>query len=466
MRDGELRHSFEMSDSDMFSTASASSPDLAMSSGRTQAPIVRHLWHQSASFESSTEDLSAETEAMVAPSKAERRAVAFAAASGSRYFDDSVAKGIGGGDASEEKDSHSKAAGAQAENNADEADHEDEDVSPTAASDALEQSFSSDRREDIVDEVASMPKLRPKKFWTHESALVRSRSREGWDVVLQQPFQSRQFLAKQLEGWTPVNVGQLLGFASHKGGQPRVANQDEYVVLHEAGYQIYLVIDGYGEGGEVVARFSRRWLVTALLSLVRQRDGRVLANGELTALLADLNRAALNVDASMELAWRNSGCAVTVVVVTPTRSLRGAWLGPCQCIVGGRRRGGEARSLTPPHSSPPVPGMPSSATRAIGHFSNENLGHEAEEFVEADLDHAEIDFLVIGSGGFWRGVSKEFVAEEISKAGPYYAQHACSRIATSSQDNQMRASPPAVGPMGVEDATVILAWIGGNLSGP
>merc|ERR1719453_2314813 len=100
---------------------------------------------------------------------------------------------------------------------------------------------------------------------THDSAIVRTLSRLGWDPVSQQPFQSRQYSdSTQLAGWTPVNTGQLLGFASQKGGLPRVSSQDEYAVIHEAGYQIYLVVDGHGEAGEAVAKFARRYLVTAL----------------------------------------------------------------------------------------------------------------------------------------------------------------------------------------------------------
>merc|ERR1719453_244971 len=131
---------------------------------------------------------------------------------------------------------------------------------------------------------------KPKKLWTHESAIVRTVSREGWNVVAQQPFQPRHFTEQQLANWAPVNTGQLLGFASQKCGQPRQASQDEYAVMHEAGYQIYLVVDGHGPSGEVVAQFTRRFLVSALLGLVRRRDGRVLSNGELSSIFADLHR--------------------------------------------------------------------------------------------------------------------------------------------------------------------------------
>jgi serine/threonine protein phosphatase PrpC len=285
--------------------------------------------------------------------------------------------------------------------------------------------------EDVIEPVR---KQRPKKLWTNDSAIIRTISREGWDAISQQPFQAKPYLAEQLEGWTPVNVGQLLGFASQKGGKPQMPSQDEYAVVHEAGYQIYLVVDGHGESGEVVARFVRRWLVGALLALATERNDRVLTNGELTALFADLDVAAKKADATMEYAFKNSGCTATVAVVTPTRSLRGAWVGDCQCIVGQRHSRADTKSLTPPHVVQKSAGQ--NATRAIGHFSNAGLGHDAEEFVEADLDNSGLDFLVMGTGGFWRGMKKDNVAEEVSKAGPFYAQHACNAMATLSQAMQ------------------------------
>jgi serine/threonine protein phosphatase PrpC len=297
---------------------------------------------------------------------------------------------------------------------------------------------------------------------THDFAVVRTLSRQGWDIVMQQPFQSRQFSAQELAGWIPVNNGQLLGFTSQKGGQPRLASQDEYAVLHEAGYQIYLVVDGHGENGEAVAKFVRRWLVNALQNMVRQRDDRVLANGELTRLFSELHQTALKAEASLENAFRCSGCTAAVAVVTPTRSLRGAWLGNCQCVVGRRDDIWAARSLTPPHEGPSN-GLPVPVARAIGDFSHESLGHEAEEFVEADIDQSGLDFLIMGTGGLWRGLSQVRIVEEVAKAGPYFAQHACSRVAMLSQDNQMKMQP-GPGPMGVEDATIIVVWVGGNVS--
>merc|ERR1739841_477721 len=150
---------------------------------------------------------------------------------------------------------------------------------------------------------------------------------------------------------------------------------------------------------------TRRFLVNALQTLVRQRNGRVLANGELSRLFSDLHQAALNTEASLAHAFKSSGCTAAVAVVTPTRSLRGAWLGDCQCLVGRRNFADATRSLTPPHSAPSN-GLPVPVARAIGDFSHESLGHEAEEFVEADVDHAGLDFVIIGTGGLWKGLSK------------------------------------------------------------
>merc|ERR1719162_893702 len=253
---------------------------------------------------------------------------------------------------------------------------------------------------------------------THDSAIVRTLSRLGWNAVAQQPFQPRHSSAEQeLSSWTPVNAGQLLGFASQKGGQPRRPCQDEYAVLHEAGYQIYLVVDGHGDMGQSVAQFARRWLISALLALVRQRGGRVLANGELTGLFADLHRAALNSEASMAHALQCSGFTATVAIVTPMRSLRGAWLGNCQCLAGTRHETDAIRDLAPPHSAATTAGMPMGVTRGIGYFTHGGLRHEAEEFIEADVDHAGLDFVILGTGGLWRGLSKVRVLSEVSKAG-------------------------------------------------
>jgi len=99
----------------------------------------------------------------------------------------------------------------------------------------------------------------------------------------------------------------------------------------------------------------------------------------------------------------------------------------------------------------------------LGDFNHESLGHEAEEFVEADIDQSGLDFLIMGTGGLWRGLSQVRIVEEVAKAGPYFAQHACSRVAMLSQDNQM-IMQPGPGPMGVEDATIIVVWVGGNVS--
>merc|ERR1711924_270017 len=128
------------------------------------------------------------------------------------------------------------------------------------------------------------------------------------------------------------------------------------------------------------------------------RNGRVLANGELAGLFADLNQSVSNAEASLaHESFRNSGCTASIAVVTPTRSLRGAWLGDCQCLAGyGHRAAPDvpalskdraSRILTPPHVATGS-GFPPPRTRCIGNFSQEGLGREAEEFVEADIDHA------------------------------------------------------------------------------
>lgn len=305
--------------------------------------------------------------------------------------------------------------------------------------------------------------LRPKKLWTHDFAVIRTSTREGFNRIAEQPFQQRPFCGQEeLQDWTPVNSGQLLGFISQKGGQLQVPNQDEYAVLHEAGYQIYLVVDGLGMEGEAAAKYVRRWLVKALTDLVRERDGRVLANGELMGVFAELQKSIVRAEAegSKTLGFtdmKGSGCTAAVALLTPARSLRGVWLGDCQCLAGKRDRPDESYVLTPPHLTG---GTPQMATRATGCLAHDYLLREAEEFIEADIDHAGIDFLILGTGGLWRGIDKACAVSEVSKAGPYYAQHACTRLTMSSQENQMRSAEAFDGPLSVQDTTAIVAWIG------
>mmetsp|Transcript_105043 Transcript_105043/g.186095 ORF Transcript_105043/g.186095 Transcript_105043/m.186095 type:complete len:490 (+) Transcript_105043:99-1568(+) len=305
--------------------------------------------------------------------------------------------------------------------------------------------------------------VRPKKLWTHDFAVIRTSTREGFNRVAEQPFQCRPFCGQEeLQDWTPVNSGQLLGFTSQKGGRQQVPNQDEFAVLHEAGYQIYLVIDGHGAEGESAAKFVRRYLIKALTGLVRERGGRVLESGELAGVFAELQKtlALAEADRSLDLTdMQHSGCTAAVALLTPARSLRGAWLGECQCLAGKRDRPDQSYSLTPPHLTTRQDGLPMTA-RAIGCFAYDYLLRDAEEFIEADIDHSGIDFLVLGTGGLWRGIGKDNVVDEVSKAGPYYAQHACTKLAIASQENQMRSAEFHEGPLSVQDATAITAWIG------
>jgi len=315
------------------------------------------------------------------------------------------------------------------------------------------------------EERHSSKDAKPKKLQTYDSVIIRSATREGWDPIVQQPFAMRRFHGKQLEQWTCVNVGQLLGFASQKGGQPHVPNQDEFAVLHEAGYQIYVVLDGHGRGGESVAKFSRQWLCNALLNLVRQRNGKVLGAGELPKIFDSLQEALQLEEArgvkSQCQDLRESGCSGLIAILTPTRSLRGVWLGDCECIAGRRAKDGAQPptlvALTTPHV------QQGKVTRALGRLANVSISHTADEFMEADIDLSSLDFIVLGSGGLWRGVNKAAVLEEITKAGPYHAQHAAVKLATASQESQMVASEQTGGPFAVQDATMLVAWIGSNI---
>eukprot|EP00747_Dinoflagellata_sp_TGD_P179170 gnl/TRDRNA2_/TRDRNA2_29514_c0_seq1.p1 gnl/TRDRNA2_/TRDRNA2_29514_c0~~gnl/TRDRNA2_/TRDRNA2_29514_c0_seq1.p1 ORF type:complete len:511 (-),score=91.33 gnl/TRDRNA2_/TRDRNA2_29514_c0_seq1:88-1620(-) len=325
---------------------------------------------------------------------------------------------------------------------------------------------------DIALALATMT-LKPKKLMTFNRAMVRSRSRDSWEPIYQQPFCSRKFLETRLPLWTPVNVGQLIGFSSQKGGTPQIPNQDEYAVFHEAGYQVYLIIDGYGKDGEATAKFCRQWLVRELAKLVRDREDKVLVTGELSGVFAELHKA---VSAEAHNGSKvckdlfHSGCAATVAVVTPTRSMRGAWLGNCECIAGRRESKDGMQVLTPSHVLMPAPKAREAVkvSRAVGNLAEKAIGKDADEFVEADIDLSGVDFIVLGSGGLWRGVSKANVVEEIRKAGPYYAQHACSVLTTRSQAAQFASAFEApVSMMGnvpphltVEDATVLVAWLG------
>jgi len=288
--------------------------------------------------------------------------------------------------------------------------------------------------------------------------VVRSKTREDWNPISQQPFAQRAFVDTMLSRTAPVNSGQLLGFMSQKGGNPPIPNLDEYVVLFEAGYQFYVIVDGRGEDGEGIAKFTRRFLVSALQSLVQNRNGRVLGLGEVTDLFNRLHQTLEKEDgkrknSSMDV--RYSGCSALVVVVTPTRSLRGAWLGDCECVVG--RKGANPRVLNPPHT---VAGTtPSKLTRCIGLLAG-GYSHEPDEFVEADIDKADFDFLLLGSGGFWKGITKVHAVDEVVRAGPMNAQHACCHLAMRSQENQLLSADPSLGPAAVEDATLIAVWLG------
>jgi|ERR1712216_382133 len=118
-------------------------------------------------------------------------------------------------------------------------------------------SFSARPADEIEEKLVH---TKPRKLATNSGALVRSLTNE-WGRVLQKiPFATRLFAERTLDSWSSVNCGQLIGFASQKGGRPGLPSQDEFAILHEDGYQFYVVVDGFGQCGETIAKFSRRWL--------------------------------------------------------------------------------------------------------------------------------------------------------------------------------------------------------------
>merc|ERR1712232_753092 len=177
---------------------------------------------------------------------------------------------------------------------------------------------------------------------------------------------------------------------------------------------------------------SRRWLATALVEVVRDRSGKVLGYGELTKVLEKLQDAVRAEDLkglkSECRDAKNSGCSIAIVVVTPTRSLRGAWIGDCGCFLGVRttKPSGSSSSgvvaLGAPHGSTPVGST--KLTRTIGMLASEGtVSNEADEFMEADLDSMKgAEFLLIRTGGLWRGIDRATAASTVSKAGAYHAQ--------------------------------------------
>jgi len=288
---------------------------------------------------------------------------------------------------------------------------------------------------------------------------VRSKTREDWDPIHQQPFAYQEFLHTMLSKISPVNCGHMLGFVSQKGGNPSVPNLDEFVVLFEAGYQFFVVVDGRGDDGESVAKFTRRFLVSALQDLVRDRNGKVLVSGEIAELFNKLHRTLESDDGHgrrelPHMSERHSGCSALVVVVTPTRSLRGAWLGDCECVVG--RREASPLVLNPPHTTGTTPPK---LTHCVGLFETV-FSHEPSEFVEADVDMSSYDFLLLGSGGFWRGITKFEAVDEVARAGPLNIQQACCQLSARSQENQLKSADAGRALADVEDATVIAVWLG------
>jgi len=197
-----------------------------------------------------------------------------------------------------------------------------------------------------------------------------------------------------------------------------------------------------------------------------------------------------------------SGCTVTVVVVTPTRTLRVAWIGDCSCVAAiatgsdggdvspqghglptgskklsspdgrdstrgsarGEGQGRRPRLLNAPHlAKQSAKGQLDQPvrTRAIGQRALESKGltHEADEFVEPAVDLACLDFLVLGSSGLWKGVSQAQAIELVGSAGPGHAQHAAAFLTQTSQDCQFVSHRDTLGPAGVEDATAVVLWL-------
>merc|ERR1719478_1732105 len=150
-----------------------------------------------------------------------------------------------------------------------------------------------------------------------------------------------------------------------------------------------------------------------MVQLAKDRNGKVLQAGELETVLKNLSdtmekELARGFTTSKVGDLRNSGCAITMVVVTPTRCIRGAWIGDCMCFVGRASDAAVAsphgtdqtRCLTPPHTvcqagASSEAGKSSAAhlSRALGHKCHKSLTRQADEFVETDLDLAGHDFL-------------------------------------------------------------------------
>jgi len=316
---------------------------------------------------------------------------------------------------------------------------------------------------ELEDDEVEMLKLeaKPRKLVTQNGELIRSVTRTTFDAISQAPFTMRLFCSNNLANCPEVNSGQLLGFSSQKGGEVCIPNQDEFAILHEAGYQIYLVTDGQGESGEGIATFCRQWLCAALLDLVRERQGKVIASGQLSALFAKMLQAVKKEEArgqkSQCYGLRDSGCSVTVAILTPSRSLRGAWVGSCECIGGRRARSSQVQLFAPAHT---IGGNRDKLTRAVGLTMQAGMRSDADEFSVPDVDLAGLDFLILGSGGLWRGVTRAQATALVAEAGPSNAQHASCNLTATSQETQMVVAEQTLGPAAVQDATAIAVWIG------
>lgn len=197
--------------------------------------------------------------------------------------------------------------------------------------------------------------------------------------------------------------------------------------------------------------------------LVARRNGKVLSSGELPGVFNDLQNALKTEEArGVELKngdATNSGCSAVLAVMTPTRSLRGAWLGDCVCVAGYRDLTSgtcRAKVLSPPHLATNPPRI----TSAFGLFSHAGLGREAGEYVEADIDLEGIDFLIVGSGGLWNGIDAKSAVQVVAEAGPYHSQYACFKLVGLSQSNKFAE----VGAHQVEDATALVMWIAANVN--
>mmetsp|Transcript_79643 Transcript_79643/g.221610 ORF Transcript_79643/g.221610 Transcript_79643/m.221610 type:complete len:508 (+) Transcript_79643:56-1579(+) len=300
----------------------------------------------------------------------------------------------------------------------------------------------------------------PKRLVTHSGVLVRTITREGWRPLHHAPFATRPLNFRNLDAWVAANAGRLVGFQSQKGGIPGQPSQDELAIFHQNGFQIYFVVDGHGPRGEAVAQFSRRWLCDAVLKLVRQQHGNVLASGELTSLFSELQAAIQKEESrgaqSQNSDMRQSGCSAVVAVITPLRCLRVAWLGGCRCLAGSRQEAQKVRLLTPPTVSV----SPAKLSRTFGLRGRSDLGRVAEEFVEANVDVAGLDFVILGSSGLWKGLTNEDATEIVASIGLNHAQHACYSLVEQSQHNQfVIGESTVVGAQVVQDATAVVAWL-------